>query len=241
MGKKDYGEYLASREWALLRNKRMEMSGGICERCKTNPADQVHHLTYERVKHERISDLRAICRPCHEYLSGKSHTDPFTPQIYFAGRVFYGNYREIMGLNIMNSLHDDTDFTELYMNKHSFFYGGPSAIPSEEMRHRGADDINHGYTDAESTKTVERCFKQIKNCDIFYCFIDDLSSYGTFVEIGFALALNKTIKIVISKKANTSAMNNEKDELWFFKSAPGVVSKISDDPFDLFDKIFTAF
>lgn len=74
----DYGAYLASREWALLREAVRERSGGVCERCRRNPQQAVHHLTYERVGRELLEDLQAICTPCHEYLSGKAERDPLT-------------------------------------------------------------------------------------------------------------------------------------------------------------------
>jgi 5-methylcytosine-specific restriction endonuclease McrA len=72
----DYHEYLASREWALLRERVRERSGGVCERCARNPMDAVHHLTYARVGRELLTDLQAICDPCHEFLSGKTDNDP---------------------------------------------------------------------------------------------------------------------------------------------------------------------
>ena len=42
----------------------------ICENdgC-TNEATQVHHLTYERIGKERLDDLQALCRKCHEQKS----------------------------------------------------------------------------------------------------------------------------------------------------------------------------
>lgn len=72
----NYHAYLASREWALLREAVRERSGGICERCGQNPQDAVHHLTYARVGHEDLEDLQAICNPCHQYLSGTADVDP---------------------------------------------------------------------------------------------------------------------------------------------------------------------
>jgi 5-methylcytosine-specific restriction endonuclease McrA len=75
MNSSEYKEYLASREWAVLREKVRERSGDKCERCKVNKQDAVHHLT-ERIGHELLGDLQAICTPCHEFLSGKRNSDP---------------------------------------------------------------------------------------------------------------------------------------------------------------------
>lgn len=38
--------------------------------------DTTHHLTYERIYHENLDDLQAVCDPCHEFLSGKRGEDP---------------------------------------------------------------------------------------------------------------------------------------------------------------------
>ena len=72
----DYGSYLASREWALLKEQVLERSGGICERCYNAPYQETHHKTYARIGHENVSDLLAVCSPCHRYLSAKSNVDP---------------------------------------------------------------------------------------------------------------------------------------------------------------------
>jgi len=62
----DYNKYLDSEEWKIIKKKVMERAGGICELCKTQKADQVHHLTYERVGKERLEDLKAVCFECHD-------------------------------------------------------------------------------------------------------------------------------------------------------------------------------
>ena len=72
----NYRKYLASREWAVLKEKVRVRSGGICERCFMAPHVQTHHVTYERMGHERLEDLEGVCEDCHEYLSGRSGFDP---------------------------------------------------------------------------------------------------------------------------------------------------------------------
>jgi hypothetical protein len=79
MTKKEYHEYLQSPQWAWRRQQVWERSGGRCEhmsggddaafskyprRCEM-AADNVHHLTYERVGHERFEDLIHVCRRHH--------------------------------------------------------------------------------------------------------------------------------------------------------------------------------
>lgn len=72
----EYQTYLASREWALKREAVRERSYGVCERCHFRKMDAVHHLTYARVGKEDLTDLLAICEPCHEFISGKTDVDP---------------------------------------------------------------------------------------------------------------------------------------------------------------------
>jgi hypothetical protein len=74
--KERYQRYLASREWGLLKAQVKARSGGICERCKLNPSDAVHHLTYERKYNEDLADLQDTCEACHKYTHGLSDDDP---------------------------------------------------------------------------------------------------------------------------------------------------------------------
>lgn len=76
MNKAEYSKYLCSREWALKKEAVKKRSNGICERCKYFEAEQVHHLTYERIGNESLADLLHICPGCHEFLSAKSDIDP---------------------------------------------------------------------------------------------------------------------------------------------------------------------
>lgn len=72
----DYQRYLASREWALLKEQVRIRSGGTCERCRNAPYQETHHLTYAHIGNEQIEDLLAVCHDCHAFLSAKSDYDP---------------------------------------------------------------------------------------------------------------------------------------------------------------------
>lgn len=72
----DYQRYLASREWALLKEQLRVRGNGHCERCLRAPYQETHHLTYARTGHEKLEDLLAVCAPCHEFLSAKTDYDP---------------------------------------------------------------------------------------------------------------------------------------------------------------------
>lgn len=72
----DYQRYLAGREWAVKREAVRKRSRNHCEHCFLLPQQAVHHLTYERIGHEDLRDLMAVCHSCHEWLSGKSEINP---------------------------------------------------------------------------------------------------------------------------------------------------------------------
>lgn len=65
---KNYSKYLRSVEWKEKREQVMQRAGRLCEGCRSAPADEVHHLTYEHVGHEFLFELVAVCHSCHERL-----------------------------------------------------------------------------------------------------------------------------------------------------------------------------
>ena len=93
-GKEKYQAYLCSREWSEKKEAVRKRSKGVCERCRVNEMNAVHHLTYERKYAERLEDLQAICNQCHDFTHAKSQYDPRSAAPVFIGgcgpiRVFY--------------------------------------------------------------------------------------------------------------------------------------------------------
>lgn len=106
-GKEKYAAYLCSREWSVLKEAVKERSGGDCERCTVNKMDHVHHLTYSRKYAERLEDLQACCKQCHQFIHGKSDLDPAhsrpvvipwcgrkVKSFYLAGKITQTNWRD---------------------------------------------------------------------------------------------------------------------------------------------------
>jgi HNH endonuclease len=62
---KNYRLYLFSYEWLVRRSYKLQSVGYRCENCGEPWSLQVHHLTYDRLGHERDSDLLVLCRACH--------------------------------------------------------------------------------------------------------------------------------------------------------------------------------
>lgn len=64
---KTYNDYLQTKHWKSLREKVIQQYGGECQRCHdiVGESGNVHHKTYKRIGHERISDLTLYCSKCH--------------------------------------------------------------------------------------------------------------------------------------------------------------------------------
>ncbi len=60
-----YNRYLKSKEWKSKRQEVMDRDGGRCVACG-GVAQQVHHLDYERVGDEDLTDLVSVCDGCHK-------------------------------------------------------------------------------------------------------------------------------------------------------------------------------
>jgi len=62
-----YTLYLHSSAWNNKRSYVFRKKGRHCARCRRSKHSlQVHHLTYERVGNERLSDLQPLCYKCHQ-------------------------------------------------------------------------------------------------------------------------------------------------------------------------------
>ena len=66
-----YTDYLASVEWQAKRQELLALRGRRCESCGSPVDITVHHLTYERLGHESMSDLEVLCWTCHAELEGR--------------------------------------------------------------------------------------------------------------------------------------------------------------------------
>lgn len=66
MTRDEYHAYLRSPQWHTLRRVMLDQADGRCQVCRRVERLQVHHNTYDRVGHERLSDLIVLCRQCHE-------------------------------------------------------------------------------------------------------------------------------------------------------------------------------
>lgn len=65
MTKEEYREYLVSDHWFAFRDYVFSKKGYRCELCRATECIELHHLTYARLGHERIEDVRPLCRLHH--------------------------------------------------------------------------------------------------------------------------------------------------------------------------------
>lgn len=64
---KVYLNYIKSERWQQKRREVFAHYGKKCYACGTTKgAIHVHHLTYARLGHERVSDLIPLCVKCHK-------------------------------------------------------------------------------------------------------------------------------------------------------------------------------
>jgi 5-methylcytosine-specific restriction endonuclease McrA len=65
----EYQDYISSAMWRRKAKDAIKRAGNKCEECgisKWSITLEVHHLTYEHFKHERLEELRALCPECHK-------------------------------------------------------------------------------------------------------------------------------------------------------------------------------
>lgn len=60
-----YKAYIASPKWKLKTEAYYKKNGRYCKACKVTKPLHVHHMTYERLGHERLGDLVSLCYTCH--------------------------------------------------------------------------------------------------------------------------------------------------------------------------------
>lgn len=72
----EYQDYLKSSEWREKRELVIRRAGNICEGCGKAPIEEIHHLTYTRVKREMLFDLVGVCKSCHDKIHADSTDTP---------------------------------------------------------------------------------------------------------------------------------------------------------------------
>lgn len=70
----EYDVYINGPDWRAKRLERRRLDEDTCCRCGGRPMAEgglhVHHLTYDRLGHELMRDLRTLCAACHGDVHG---------------------------------------------------------------------------------------------------------------------------------------------------------------------------
>lgn len=90
-----YDAYLSSPLWQATRRQVLERAGGRCEHCDAATRLDVHHKTYARLDHERLTDLVALCRDCHEDADAEREEEAafatWVEKVYGEAAVYWGD------------------------------------------------------------------------------------------------------------------------------------------------------
>ena len=74
----EYKAHIKSDRWRAICARIHRRANGCCENPKCGQATwalEVHHLTYDRLGHERDEDLQALCPACHKKADRKRAED----------------------------------------------------------------------------------------------------------------------------------------------------------------------
>ena len=122
--RKKYDAHIRSAQWKGTRAAIFMMRGAKCEDCGYGSATlQLHHLTYERMGNERLTDLVILCRKCHVKADAKRDAETERKRKkreavwrldkqfnrWCAKRGVYGDAREDM-VDAFNCWVDSDDF-----------------------------------------------------------------------------------------------------------------------------------
>jgi len=61
-----YQLYLKSFKWRFKRWLKLRQVGSKCQNCGSTGYLECHHLNYDRLGSELLSDLRILCHNCHK-------------------------------------------------------------------------------------------------------------------------------------------------------------------------------
>lgn len=61
-----YYRYLNTPHWKHMREIKLLEIDNRCQICYNSTQLHVHHRTYERLGHEKLTDLTVLCKECHD-------------------------------------------------------------------------------------------------------------------------------------------------------------------------------
>ena len=154
--------------------------------------------------------------------------------IYLAGKVGYKDWRHAIvgGLENANQDFNTDDYIEDWHVMNGAIYGehnytGPFFIRGHSTHGdntHGCDLYGHNIEDhgGNQRNAVPRlCRTAIDRSDVVFCWMDDLTAYGSIFELGYAMGKGKQIFLAI--KYNWEEMQESRwfDDIWFLLESVG--------------------
>lgn len=228
-------------EWQKKRLEVFEANTFKCQECSdTETTLHVHHPEYRpgaKVWEYEAKELMCLCEKCHE----KEHGLYVQPQrkIYFAGKISKNDWRTTFYQSgkyedPLNWGHVKTSFGYAtgpffvscdhgcahYPTSHGSDGEGLLNCTQEFFEQHGADHRAQIY---------RNCLSAILQSDAVFVWIDELTCYGTMLEIGYAIGKNIPVYIGVDVKLSSETRAHKEDlaegqqivsdELWFYKQA----------------------
>lgn len=150
--------------------------------------------------------------------------------IYLAGKIAKSDWRHEVVENLRSDSELERALTTWPLQENAIapgvHYTGPHFISCDhgcahgENTHGRGDDCSG--TGESQQRTVELCLKALQESTAIFAWIDDLSAYGTLVEIGYAKALNIPVVIgtpptqaVVVHSSRDVSLPRPRSEIWF--------------------------
>ncbi len=70
MNRYDYQKYLQSTHWRKVKRDYAKQFKRVCYLCASEDNLELHHVTYERIGNERLTDVVYLCEICHGFIHG---------------------------------------------------------------------------------------------------------------------------------------------------------------------------
>lgn len=118
------------------------------------------------------------------------------PRIYLAGKIDKNDWRH----QVVPELRRHEEYLEV-INTSDFIYVGPFFKSCDHGCFH--TDGSHGLLGRNQKlrrlpllQVRNTCFEAVKNCDIFFLYINHREAFGSLVEVGWAQAFNKKVVVI---------------------------------------------
>lgn len=100
-----YREVLKSKRWKEFAKYAIHQAQGECQRCGMPKKPlQVHHLHYDTLGHEKLTDVEVVCLDCHPKADEERAKES---EIRSQDRQFHNGYETYMRKKYGEGFHDD--------------------------------------------------------------------------------------------------------------------------------------